>query len=242
MPSKLVAVGVALVVITGGLAAQSVQPQQVYRPGSGVTDPKLVSQVPPKYTPGALRAGLEGVVELEAVVLPDGVVGDVRVVKSLDSQFGLDEQAVAAVRQWRFEPGRLADRPVPVLVTLVIEFRQHGNRQDPQDDDFTLGAYRAGMPDVFEPKMLRQVAPKYSSAALRARIQGTVVIEAVILEDGTVGRARIKTSLDDRFGLDDAALEAIGQWKFEPGTYQGFPAPVLMTLKLEFRLHESPRN
>jgi TonB family protein len=237
MLAKGVAIGVALVVITGGLAARGVRPEQVYRPGSGVTDPKLVSKVSPKYTPDAMRAGLEGVVELEAVVRPDGTVGDVRVVKSLDTRLGLDEQAVAAARQWRFTPGRFEDRPVPVLVTLVVEFRQHANRQDPVEDDFARGAYRAGMPDVFWPKVVKQVAPKYTSDAMRAKIQGTVVIEAVILEDGTVGRARIKDSLDDRFGLDEAALEAIEQWEFEPGTYQGLPAPVLMIMKLEFRLH-----
>jgi protein TonB len=90
---------------------------------------------------------------------------------------------------------------------------------------------------VFEPKIIRPMAPKYTSAAMRARVQGTVVIEVVILPDGSVGRARIKESLDDQFGLDDAALDAIGQWEFEPGTFQGTPAPVLMLVKVEFRLH-----
>ena len=107
------------------------------------------------------------------------------------------------------------------------------NQVRPRDDDFARGALRPGTPGLIEPKLRKQVAPRYTPDAMRARLQGTVVVEAVILEDGTVGRARIKESLDDRLGLDQAALDAVGQWAFEPGTFEGAPAPVLVTLKLE---------
>ena len=96
-----------------------------YRPGSGVTDPTLVRQEPPKYTSEAMRAKIQGVVELEAVVLPDGTVGDVRIIKSLDARFGLDQEAIRAARRWTFNPGTLKGDPVPVLVTLILEFRLH---------------------------------------------------------------------------------------------------------------------
>jgi TonB family protein len=73
-----------------------------------------------------MRAKVQGTVELEAVVLPDGCVGDVRVVKSLDRFHGLDDEAIAAAREWLFAPGRDRDgRPIPVLVTLILEFRIH---------------------------------------------------------------------------------------------------------------------
>lgn len=239
MRAKLVAVGAVLFVVSAAAlpAAQSGQ-EKVLRPGSGVTDPTLIKQVHPKYTAEAMRAGIQGVVELEAVVLPDGSVGDVRVVKSLDSRYGLDNQAIAAARQWRFEPGRFEDRPVPVMVTLMLEFRQHANRQEPQDDEFTKGAYRLGTPGLFAPKTVRQVVPKYTSGAMRARIQGVVVVEAVVDVDGKVDRVRIKESLDQEYGLDYAALDAARQWEFQPGTLDGKPAPVLITFTLEFRLHE----
>lgn len=93
----------------------------VYRPGSGVTVPVLLTVVKPVYTPDALRQRIEGAVQLEVVVRRDGTVGAVRVVRSLDPG-GLDEQAIAAVRQWRFSPGRLGDVPVDVLVTAVVGF------------------------------------------------------------------------------------------------------------------------
>lgn len=53
-----------------------------------------------------MRAKVQGVVLLECVVQTDGSVGDVRILKSLDKVFGLDEEAIKAARQWRFVPGR----------------------------------------------------------------------------------------------------------------------------------------
>ena len=73
-----------------------------YRPGSGIAPPGLLREVTPDYTEQARRAGLEGEVLLEIVVGPDGGVRDVKVLRRLGA--GLDEQAVEAVRQWRFSP------------------------------------------------------------------------------------------------------------------------------------------
>ena len=94
----------------------------VFRPGSGVTTPRLLREVAPEYTAEAMRARIQGTVWLEVVVLPDGTVGDVTVTKSLDRVFGLDEQAIAAARQWRFAPGTRFGEPVAVLVSLELFF------------------------------------------------------------------------------------------------------------------------
>jgi TonB family protein len=84
--------------------------------------PVLLHETKPNYTSEAMRARIQGVALLECVVLPDGSVGDVRVVRSLDVQFGLDQQAVNALRQWRFRPGMKDGTPVAVLVTVEISF------------------------------------------------------------------------------------------------------------------------
>jgi len=94
----------------------------VYRPGSGVTTPTLLREVKPQYTSEAMRAKIQGLVTVEAIVLPDGTVGSVEVVRSLDSVFGLDQEAVKAVRQWRFVPGKRLGQPVPVLVLIEVGF------------------------------------------------------------------------------------------------------------------------
>ena len=94
----------------------------VFRPGSGVTTPRLLQEVAPEYTAEAMRARIQGTIWLEVVVLPDGTVGDVTVTKSLDQVFGLDERAIAAARQWRFAPGTRLGEPVAVLVSLELFF------------------------------------------------------------------------------------------------------------------------
>lgn len=94
----------------------------IYRPGSGVTTPRVLHEERPEYTAEAMRARIQGTVWLEVVVLPDGTVGDVKVTKSLDRVFGLDEQAIAAARKWRFAPGMRFGEAVAVLVGLELFF------------------------------------------------------------------------------------------------------------------------
>jgi TonB family protein len=93
-----------------------------YHPGSGIEIPVLLKEVRPQYTADAMRAKVQGVVIVECVVLPDGTVGDVRVQKSLDPVFGLDQEAIKAAKQWRFVPGKRQGQPVPVLISIELTF------------------------------------------------------------------------------------------------------------------------
>jgi protein TonB len=90
--------------------------------GNGVSAPVLVQQVRPQYTSAAMSARLAGSVVVECIVTPDGTVGDARVVRSLDTRFGLDEEALKAARQWRFRPGMFNGRPVAVRITIELTF------------------------------------------------------------------------------------------------------------------------
>lgn len=94
----------------------------VYRPGAGIVNPRLLREVKPQYTAEALRAKITGTVFMEVVVLPDGTVGDVRVTRSLDPVFGLDDEAIKAARQWLFEPATRFGEPVAILVNLALDF------------------------------------------------------------------------------------------------------------------------
>ena len=94
----------------------------VYEPGNGVSLPTLVREVKPSYTPQAIAARIQGTVLLSAVVLADGTVGDVIVIRSLDTQYGLDAQAVSAAKQWLFNPGMKDGVAVAVRVTIEMTF------------------------------------------------------------------------------------------------------------------------
>jgi periplasmic protein TonB len=93
-----------------------------YRPGNGVTQPRLLREVKPNYTADAMRAKIQGVVWLEAVVLENGSVGQVRVTRSLDPTFGLDQEAERTVKKWLFAPGTRLGQPVPVLIEIEMSF------------------------------------------------------------------------------------------------------------------------
>jgi TonB family protein len=96
--------------------------QTVYTLGSGVTAPLAVKQVRPVYTEAAKAARLEGVVTVDCVVQPDGTVSDVSVSRSLDPEHGLDDAAIQAARQYRFEPGTKDGHPVPVRISIDFTF------------------------------------------------------------------------------------------------------------------------
>ncbi len=88
----------------------------------GVTAPKVISAVRPRYPEAAKQAKVEGLVEVECVVRPDGTVGDVNLVRSLDKIHGLDDEAVMATRLYLFEPGTKDGKPVPVVARLTFTF------------------------------------------------------------------------------------------------------------------------
>jgi TonB family protein len=86
-----------------------------------VTIPVLIHEVKPQYPMGARKAGIEGISQLKIQVLPDGSVGEIQVVKSTGDS-SLDEVAQKAVKQWKFKPGLVGGKPVPVWMTLSVKF------------------------------------------------------------------------------------------------------------------------
>jgi protein TonB len=95
----------------------------VYRAGGAVTPPQVRLQVSPSYTSDALEHHIQGSVTLMLIVTRDGEPSDIRVTRSIDP--GLDREAVKAVSQWRFTPGRLSGVPVAVAVSVIVDFSIH---------------------------------------------------------------------------------------------------------------------
>lgn len=86
------------------------------------------------------------------------------------------------------------------------------------------------------PVVVREVKPAYTAEAMQQKIQGSVVLGIVVLADGTVGNITVEHSLDEKYGLDQEAIKAARQWTFKPGTKDGKPVPVSVTLQLTFTL------
>jgi len=95
-------------------------PAQTYRIGAGVSSPKLISKVDPVYSEPARHARLEGRVTLVMIVDSSGRATSIAMVDPLG--LGLDEAAVAAVKQWTFEPGQKDGKPVAVVCRAEVNF------------------------------------------------------------------------------------------------------------------------
>jgi protein TonB len=101
---------------------------------------------------------------------------------------------------------------------------------------FGGGVFGPGTKGVTMPIALHMERPSYSTDAMRARIQGVVVIDCVVRPNGRCSDIRVARSLDPVFGLDEEAKRAVTLWRFKPGTYRGDPVPVIVRLELEFTI------
>jgi periplasmic protein TonB len=88
---------------------------------------------------------------------------------------------------------------------------------------------------IRHPRKVREVAPVYPAIAQAARVQGVVILEAVIGEDGRVRNLRVLRSIPL---LDQAAVDAVRQWQFTPTLLNGEPVPVVMTVTVAFQLRD----
>jgi TonB family protein len=88
---------------------------------SGVTAPVLAFKVEPKYTQDARDAKIEGPVMLQAEISSEGIPDKIAITRGLEP--GLDQNAIEAVKSWRFRPGMKDGQPVRVKATIEVNFR-----------------------------------------------------------------------------------------------------------------------
>ncbi len=87
---------------------------------------------------------------------------------------------------------------------------------------------------VVRPVLVERVEPQYTETARRVRLEGTVIVQAVIDEEGRVVDVKILKPLP--MGLDRAAVDAVSRWRFKPATLYGRPVKVYYSLTVNFRV------
>ncbi len=135
------------------------------------------------------------------------------------------DAAVASVRQWRYDPP--AEAPLTFVVQVPVKNGPEVMEFKPRSED---GALRVGG-DIKAPKKIKDVRPVYPPIARQAGVAGVVIIETKIGADGFIEDARVLKSIPL---LDEAALDAVKQWQFEPTLVNGQPTAVFMTVTISF--------
>jgi len=213
-----------------------------------IKPPKLLHSVEPVYPEEAKKAGVEGVVILSAKADATGHVQDVMILRSVPL---LNKAAIDAVKQWVYEPMLINNVPQSVVFTVTVRFQLNekekksapgvvggvvggvlGGVPGKEQADFEKGAVRA-KDSIKPPARIKFVDPVYPEKARQAQVEGVVILEVRTDETGNVEDARILKSIPD---LDQAAIDAVKQWKYEPLIIDGKPRKVLFTVTVQFRL------
>ena len=237
-------------------ARPAMQEQEPIRVGGNILPPAKIKDVRPIYPASAQTERRQGVVIIEANIDPTGNVSSARVVRPIADD--LDDAAVDAVLQWRFTPTLLNGRAVPVIMTVTVNFVLDSGDDfpppPPPPPPATAGsdpappppppppppgssttddqAFRVGG-NIKPPEKIRDVRPIYPAEAQQARITGVVILEVRIDPEGNVTDARVLRSVAL---LDEAARDAVLQWKFSPTYLNGVAVPLIMTVTVNFSL------
>jgi TonB family protein len=267
-PKRLAWTAAVLTLVVSGTTAgvARVLPLEIPGPSTQTGQPprleiRLAEDNPGAGLTEAVVSGETRRVYLHATTLATNAdVTDAAVVGSADSQFGV------AVTFDRGAAGRVAaatrahvGRPLAIIVNgqvvAVLAVRAEiggravisGNFTAEQARALADGLAPAGRQGavtnpagraVVMPVLLTQVRPAYTEAAMAARVEGVVVMRAVVLADGSVGEVAVTKSLDAEHGLDDSAVAALRQWRFRPGTKDGMPVAVQVIIETQFTLRK----
>lgn len=246
-------------------AAATVGSQDPVRVGGAIKEPKKIKHVSPVYPDLAMESRVQGVVVVEALIGADGTVIDARAVRPVALLTDAAIEAVKQWEFTPTQLNGQAV-PVIMTVTVSFRLDQDGvppppppppappappaPTMPPTSDvpppppappappapptpwDPSSGPLRIGG-HIKEPKKIKDVRPVYPAVAQDARVQGIVILEVRIDEDGRVSDARIVRPVAL---LDQAALDAVLQWEYEPTMLDGRAVPVLMTVTVNFTL------
>ncbi len=215
--------GGTAVLAGSGLAGQETK-------GKDLENLKLIKKVDPVYPDEAKKAGVEGVVILEATIDTEGNVAKVKVLKG--EHESLNKAAAEALKQWKYNPATLKGKPMPVNVTVTMKFKLDGKETEARKP-----AEGSGHPG---PTVIKKVHPTYPEEARKEGIEGTVILEATIDTEGNVSSVKVlKGGIDS---LNTAAIEAVKQWKYEPVIVEGKAMPATFTVTIKFALDKDKKK
>lgn len=229
----------------------SAQPAPPSAPGDSVTlEP--IKTVKADYPYQARERAMQGQVWVKIRV---SETGDVENTEVISGDPILAKAAVAAVKRWKFKPFIKDGKPVKVSTKVPFNFAFRDNIEDknpatdpkntaqvkpasdsPADPNSVPGEKPNRVrvaADIEEGMLIHKVAPVYPPEALRNRISGTVVLQAVIGKDGLIAQLHTVSGPPE---LVSAAVGAVQQWRYRPYIFNGEPVEIETTITVHFVL------
>ena len=191
--------------------------------------PKKIKDVKPVYPEEALKNRVQGVV---VGVIETDIYGRVSLAEVISGHPLLNDAALMAVRQWVYEPYIVDGKAKPVSFTFTVSFFLNEGTGEKCNEPDAIARLKDGK----RPNKIKDVKPIYPPEALDKKIEGVVIVEAMINEQGKVRMIRVISSPDPL--LSDAALKAVRQWEYEPYIVKGKAKPVVFTATVTFSLHK----
>ena len=227
LPKEILAEPKVLVVGgAGGISIEELERGAIKAVGE-TKPPELINKIYPIYPEQARRARVEGVVILNVRTDEDGRVDQVTVANSKD--FLLTRAAIVAVKQWRYQPYYLKGKRYPILFNVTIRF-QLSQEMDEKD----RGKVPERATHLIRPELIHQVEPVYPERARLSRIEGMVMMSVRTDTEGNVKSVTVLRS--DSTILNQAAIDAVKQWKYKPISRNGIPIPIVTTVAVKFKL------
>jgi TonB family protein len=216
-------------IVLAFLLAQRVHVADSAGTAGDITLPEVLYYTNPFYTRAAREKKIEGTVTVLGAFDARGCMKVIRTIKTIG--FGLDENALGALRSWRFSPAKRNGEFVDAIAQIDIDFSLAAAPRAEYDD-----IQSTNIPGISPPTVIKRVEPQYTAEARQARAAGTVILQAVIQTDGTADILKVIKPLP--YGLTETAIEAIRQWRFRPANRYGKVIPVQMTIEVDFNLQE----
>lgn len=213
-------------------------------------DARLDRKVEPEYPAKALNAGIQGDVVLNVLIGKNGKVKNITVVSG-DPM--LAHAAASAVKHWRYEPSASGGNNVETQTTATFHFVLAKGLmtcpgQESESYSFLADTRRATAQapppatvvfrvggNVKPPRAVYTPDPEYSESARRHKQQGTGVLRVIVTPEGKVARVKVERVIG--FGLDQKAMKAACQWRFNPALKDGQPVAVEIDIEISFRLY-----
>jgi TonB family protein len=190
------------------------------------------TRVNPVYPSEAKTNHIEGAVVLHVLISPEGDVTNVQVVSGPSELY---KSAIIAVSQWKYKPYLLNGQPIAVDSNITINYSLTNDEEEHTASGVPAKKIGDG---VSAPIVVYMVQPQSTQAANDAAKAGDfkggyVLLHLIVDEQGNVQNIRVERGLG--YGLDEKAIQAVKQYRFNPGLENGQPVPVALNIEVNFQ-------